>query len=131
MSPPRSQTFQDAISGIKSQKILRFYQMAHTFLQGLSPEDRGKLTVLTTEPADKEKLENWTAYFDNHVGARPEMLKRVLSGASKSMTVPTEFPEWLDPTYGKEDERITNDRLRNLGAIADRMTRRTLATEGS
>ena len=45
----------------------------------------------------------WERYFDRHLHWRPWIFKAAVSGQKTLMTVPTQWPEWFDLTYGQSE----------------------------
>lgn len=60
---------------------------------------------LSEFPAVKPGTPEWTAwerYFDQHLRWRPWVFKAVMHGQKQAMTMPTQWPEWFDLSYGAQ-----------------------------
>lgn len=47
-------------------------------------------------PSGQPEFVAWCAYFEKHVGALPVALQMAISDPTRSITVPTQWPEWFD-----------------------------------
>jgi len=79
----------------------------------------------------RETLIRWVKYFDRHVGARPAVLKLLLQGGAKAMTVPCADPMWLDSSYVEDPaplvSRFTPEHREEMQRQVDRVMRPTYA----
>ena len=65
-------------------------------------ENQKKLDSKATFPTIKQGMpewQSWETYFRNYLGFDPLAMKRVRADQQKSMTVPTQWPEWFDSEY--------------------------------
>lgn len=49
-----------------------------------------------------EEWKVWEAYFNGYLGFDPAMMKMVRAGKFAAMTVPSQWPEWFDSEYAKQ-----------------------------
>lgn len=61
----------------------------------------GHCPALAIRPQDPE-WRAWERYFTSHLRWRPSVMRMVISGVVPSMTVPCQWPEWLDSSYHSE-----------------------------
>lgn len=62
--------------------------------------NKGKVAFPTIRPGTEE-WRIWEAYFIDFLGFEPVMMKLVRAGRFAAMTVPAQFPEWLDTDYAR------------------------------
>lgn len=61
-----------------------------------------KQTVFPTIRPGTEEWRTWEVYFNGFLGFDPAMMKMVRSGKFAAMTVPSQWPEWFDGEYAKQ-----------------------------
>lgn len=61
----------------------------------------GRCPAMAIRPEDPEWAA-WERYFLGHLRWRPAVMKMVLAGLINSMTVPCQWPEYLDDSYRSE-----------------------------
>ncbi len=77
----------------------REYTSNQLKIQGKSAKDP---IFPTIEPESREWL-GWERYFREYLGFDPLAMQRVRMKLQKSMTVPTQWPEWFDSSYTVSD----------------------------
>ena len=126
-----TKSIQDSTSQIANPKIKAFFEASQKFIAGMPAESRSSLTVLTMDSGCRETLIRWVKYFDRHVGARPAVLKLLLQGGAKAMTVPCADPMWLDSSYIEDPaplvSRFTPEHREEMQRQVDRVMRPTYA----
>lgn len=79
--------------GLEPITLKNYDEMALKFAQMSGP---GEFPIVT--PASPECVA-WERYFDRQLGGRPWAYRALLAGQIQMMTVPTQWPEWFDPSY--------------------------------
>lgn len=87
--------------GIKSPRMREFFEKAGKFIQEAG-------TAHTIRQGTPE-WDVWMRYFDQHIGVRPYAVQIAIARAvmmkeehKAEVTVPTQFPEWFDPSAVRE-----------------------------
>ncbi len=91
--PPRQKPPQK-INKIREITLKNYDEMAMKFAKASGE------TEFPTMAKDSPECVAWGKYFDNHLGGRPGAYKALISERIKLMTIPTQWPEWFDPSYG-------------------------------
>lgn len=77
----------------------RYQQMGQAYIT--RQKSIGKDPCQAIRPNDPE-WRAWERYFLDHLRWRPAVMRMVLNGSVPSMTVPCQWPEWLDSSYQSE-----------------------------
>lgn len=73
-----------------------YFEAAQAFVAKLPTKDRQNLPTITDK---SENFAAWRQYFERHLRWTPFVLKLVLMGRSKSLTVPAYWPGWFDSSF--------------------------------
>lgn len=74
----------------------RFFEMGEAFIARSKAAGRSQCQAI--RPGDPE-WSAWETYFRRHLRWTPAAMRMVLRGDTPSMTVPCQWPEWLDDSY--------------------------------
>lgn len=73
-----------------------FFKMGEAHI--LRAKATGVNSCMAIHPDDPE-WSAWVTYFRNHLGWTPAVVRMVENHSAPSMTVPCQWPEWLDSSY--------------------------------
>jgi len=71
------------------------------FCKTVAAGSKEKAAFPTIRPGTEE-WRTWEAYFNGYLGFDPAMMKMVRAGRFAAMTVPSQWPEWFDGEYARQ-----------------------------
>jgi len=87
----------------KGTPARKWADMAYRYIRKLEPEQKQNLPLLTLAPSQQKQLMAWQTYFDNHLGYRPMPFRMLLLRSIEAMTLPTDRPWQVDPSYAEPE----------------------------